>query len=340
MLSALTFSLLVGALPAPQDAQAILETAREKQAERQATVDDYTVVQRIAGVPQETPLYYEKVVIDGRPLFRLVPTTEWSRRNAEAQGQPPLTPEALEVWADAYEQTGDVLSDEMRKGGAPPLPGLDPRAMMYDNATFLRAAARGQREEVDGRADAAGAASGMAQFAERARLVGRETVGDRPAFHLRAEDLRDIALDPPDGEAEFTLGSISLWIDTEHYVPLRMVVEGEMTAEGRTTPITIEKRDEGYRPAGPLYESRRQVMRITGLMGAMTDKERRDLEKARSDLEKAEAQMADMPEMARRMMEGQLERARAQLAAMSEDGAFETVVEVVRIAVNEGPPTS
>ncbi|MEZ4425269.1 MAG: hypothetical protein R3E98_17860 [Gemmatimonadota bacterium] len=75
-------------------------------------------------------------------------------------------------------------------------------------------------------------------------------------------------------------------------------------------------------------------------MGAMSDQERRDLEKARSDLEKAEAQMADMPEMARRMMEGQLERARAQLAAMSEDGAFETVVEVVRIAVNEGPPTS
>jgi hypothetical protein len=326
--------LAIAAAAMPQDARAILATAQARQAERWETVDDYAVVRRVNGM--ESVSWYRKFTVEGQPLFREVPRTEWERERTRALGGTVLSSGDLEVHAQASEQVGDAMASEMARQGVPPIPGLDFRKMMGDQALFLRAGAA--YEENDGRSDAAETARGLADFAGRARVAGREDVDGRSAFHLRAEDLSDVPSGHPAGDARFTLRSVSLWIDTEEYVPLRLRVEGAMEADGEVRDVVIEKLDQAYERAGPLYESRRQVMRISGLLEGMSPEDRKKMAKARADIEKMEAQMDQIPQAARGMVARQMEKAKAQLALMSDEGAFEAVVEVIRVVVNGGPP--
>ncbi|MGD8278590.1 MAG: hypothetical protein PVH00_11215 [Gemmatimonadota bacterium] len=331
-LSALPVLALASAL-APQDAQSVLAAAQSKQAERWATVDDYTVVREINGI--EVTSWYRKFEVDGRTLFRQVPRTEWQRQRAEAEGGVVMTSEDYEAYADASEQLGDAMMSELAKEGVPPIPGFDFGQMMDDQALFLRFAA--SYEENDGRADAAEAAAGMASFADRARLVGREDVDGRQAFHLVADDLPDLP-EQSAGDARFTLKRASLWLDADEYVPLRVRIEGVMEADGEERDVVIERLDQSYERAGPLYESRRQVMRLSGMMEALSPEDRKKMEEARAELEKLEAQMDQIPPAARGMVERQMDRMKTQLAMMNDEGVFETVIDVVRIGVNEGPP--
>jgi len=62
-----------GAVRAQVDARAaeIVETAVQKQFERWEGVDDYTVYGWFGG--NDFVEYYEKITVDGRPAFRIVP---------------------------------------------------------------------------------------------------------------------------------------------------------------------------------------------------------------------------------------------------------------------------
>jgi len=345
MLSSLSIPILAAAalLPAAaaQDAQDILETVRTRQAERTATVDNYTVVQSISGMSGiEAPVYYEKIDLDGQPAFRMVPIGEYERARAETEGLP-TSPEELRLMADAQEQLGQVFDQGMRDQGAPVLPGFDPGAMMGETAMFLRAGADSFEEQDQGdggRGDAAETARGMAEFSRRASLVGRETIDGREAFLLRADDVSDIELGQMDDDARVTLKTMSLWIDTEHYVSLRMKIDMDVESDGEVTPMTVERLDQDYRQVGPMYESHRQVMRISGMMAAMDEDERKEMEKAQADMAELEAQLDQMPAAARSMMEKQLGKVRQQMAAFSSGGVFESTIDVVRIEINQGPP--
>lgn len=327
-------ALALASVLMPQDAQSILESAQAKQAERWATVDDYTVVREVNGI--EVTSWYRKFTVDGRTLFREVPRTEWERERTRAAGGTVLSSEDMELYAKASEQAGDQMAEEMARQGVPSMPGFDFQQMMSDQALFLRAGAA--YEENDGRADAAEKADGMAAFARRARVVGREEVDGRAAFHLRAADLSDVPMAGTGDDARFTLKNASVWIDASEYVPLRLRVEGVMEKDGEKRDVVIERLDQAYERAGPLYESRRQVMRLSGLMEAMSPDERKKMQKARADLETMEAQMSQIPPAARGMVEKQMEKMKAQLSMMTDEGVFEAVIDVVRIAVNEGPP--
>lgn len=43
-----------------------------------------------------------------------------------------------------------------------------------------------------------------------------------------------------------------MWIDTEEYVPFRLVMEGEMQRGSDSMPLTIERLDLDYESHGPL----------------------------------------------------------------------------------------
>jgi hypothetical protein len=222
-------------------------------------------------------------------------------------------------------------------------------SMMRDGATFLRAGAEAERSGTayaDENKDAANVA-GLAQFARRARLVGTETIDERKAFLLRADDLSDIELEQPEGNAEVTLKTASLWVDAREYVPLRMQFEGVIEAEGSTSPFTMEMRQQDDKKVGPLSEPETRVMRMTGLMSGMErdPKQKKELEEARREAVKAQAefekmkpQLAQLPASARRMVEGQMERSMERLRMLTEDDAFEAIVRSRIIGVNDGPP--
>ena len=358
MLHTLTTALIGAAtlLPAApqQSAQEILETMRARQLERWETVDNYTVFQSIRGIEfpempgvtesgeMESPLHYQKHEIDERVSFGLVRPEEYVVAVGQAgEGGEYMNAGFFEAMGDANRMMADGFEAEMRKGGAPMfLPGMnEPGKMLRENAAFADAGAEAiaEAEAGDfGRGAAAGALAVHDEMLTTLRLVGRDRVGDREAFHLRADGMNRVVSEPGE-DYTFTMRAANVWIDVEHYVTLRSTMEGDLEADGETREVTLEQLYEDYRDVGPLYESYRQVMRMTGLMGAMDPKQREELEKAREQMEEMKAQLDQMPAAARGMVERQLKNAEAQMAMLDND-AFEITTDVLRIEINTGPP--
>jgi hypothetical protein len=97
-------------------------------------------------------------------------------------------------------------------------------------------------------------ANSMALFRKRAKVVGKESVGKRRAIHARADKLNIV--EKSDGE-ELEIQAISLWIDAEKYVPLKMRMEGVARQGKNSREIFIERLDQDYRtvPDSKLYEA-------------------------------------------------------------------------------------
>lgn len=291
------FCLLSLAAPATarQDARSIMETALARQAERWATVDNYTVAQSVMNT--NTTAYYEKTEVDGRPTFRMVQM---------GSGTP---------FESAMEDQPEGMSEVF--GG------------MFG---FLRP---GMVSEEDRSGEL-----GPDDFIQRAHLVGTETEAGRQAFHLRVDDLSDLDLKQPD-DMKFTLHTMDLWIDADEYVPLRLRMDGEIENHGQVSPMWIERLDQDYRQVGPMYEPYRQVLRMSGLMAAMDEDQRRQMERAKAEMANMEDRIANLPPAQQEMVRRQM----TQMAAMIErmtggDQVFEMTINVTDIAINEGRPRS
>lgn len=335
MLTGLTIAVLA-ALPAgqPQDPHPVLRAMHARQQKRWATVQNYTVIQRFNGMP--TPLYHERISVDGQIAFRLVPPPEWDRQRTG------LSQEQTEAIAHGMATGLDLLGDGyMREVGGPG--GLYLKSMTTEMAYFLRQV--GNYDEDETMRSAVQGIPMAAAFARRARLAGREEIGGRAAHVIRAQGLSDVKLEQAPGAPEFSLEQITLWVDVAEEVPLRLLMEGKVA--GGSNPIVIELLEQAYRAFGPLFEPTRRTMRITGLMEAMaTDpkkkqelaKVRASAEKSQAELKRMEQQLATMPAGTRRMIEGQLARARQQMAMLVNQGTFTAELELEVIGVNQGPP--
>lgn len=324
-----------------QDARSILETAQQKQLERWEGVDTYVVRQTAMGHAMTSIMVRTTVELDdGSEHTLFMPVNPQS---GVCSGPRRMTPEQLEQFADAQEMTGDALSSEVESGmeaaglppgmlaatGSSPNATLNPRVMMGANAEFLRAAADAERNSGD---DGSAARSGeqMAQFMEKAQLVGREPVNGREAFHLRAEGL-DV-VETSDGQ-EFSADAMSLWIDAEHYVPLRMQIDGTMTHQGETRPVTIESLHTDYRnvAGSRMYEPYRLVTKIGGML---TPEQEAQMQQAQAEMAKMEQQLANMPASQRAMMESMIGPQIEAMRSMASGGGFETEITVNSIEVN------
>lgn len=170
----------------------------------------------------------------------------------------------------------------------------------------------------------------IAAFAESAELVGTETVEGREAYHLVAENLeRRHSID--DGQ-EFVLQTINAWIDSDKYVPLKLVMDGTMTTDGTPRPVTIETIERDYRtvPGSNMYEPYQQVMRLTG---EMADETKRQMEEARTHLAEFEKQMAEMPESQRQMMMNMMGEQIEMMRKMAAGDGIEITTSVRSITV-------
>jgi len=336
MLTGLVLTLL-STTPPLQDPVTVLRTMRERQAARWEAVRNYTVVQDLGtGGLGRVPLYHERIEVDGEIAFRVVPEAEWSRATTGLTREETVA--IAEGMATGLEMIGEA--HEREAGGAM---GGSIRGMTRDMAFFLREVKHFDEDET--REDAAGAARMAAAFARRARLSGRETVDGRPAHRIRAEGLQDVPMESQAGEPRFVLQTVTLWVDTEHQVPLRLVMEGRVP--GSDVPVVIELHEQEYRAFGDLYEPTRRVMRLSGLMeAAATDPRRkRDLQRAREETRKAQAELARMqdqldamPPAQRRLIEGTLNRARQQMEMLAKEGVIEVAIGLEVIGINQGPP--
>lgn len=345
---AIIFFTLVSAVPAAadsQNAEALFDKMLEVEAKRARGVSDYAMDITMMG--HETTLFYERVsipVANGKPIetFRLVSFDEMKKRQQAGQG---MSPDAWQAYSDGLRQTGSAMSDEMNRGmkeaGLPPgmLDGAEaepwaspnPSTMMSSMAVFTEAAGDASAAGNVGAEEAATGES-MMRFRKKAKVVGKERIGKRTAVHVRAEDLN--VTEEADGR-EITINAISLWIDAEKYVPLKMRMDGVMTQGRESQDIFIERLDDDYRtvPESKLYMPYRNVMRMAGLLGP---KERKEMEEARKQLEDFDKQLASMSPEQRAMVENTAGSQIQMLRKMVESGDMTVVTTVRAIRVNTG----
>jgi peptidoglycan hydrolase-like protein with peptidoglycan-binding domain len=337
---ALSLPMVCGA----QDARQILETAQQRQVERWEGVDAYVVDQTVMGNSVST--WFIRTEVQGQdgskqPFF--VPMTQTSVQNRQCDVG--LSPEELEAFAAGAEITGDAMATEIEAGmddagmpkgmlaatGSDPWNTMDPRVMMGGNAEFLRAAADAKRADkaYDPSRDAQESLNHMQAFMEKARVIGKETVNGRSAWHIRAEGLNHVQ--EADG-GEYRIEAISMYVDTDEYVPLSMKMDGTMIADGESQPMTMNMVQTDYRtvPGSRMYESYRQVMTMSGML---TPEQEAQMAEAQAQLAEFEKQKASMPPQQVAMMESMMGPQLKMIENMAKGGGieFETVVDNIRV---------
>lgn len=271
-----------------KDAQSILKTALDKQAERWDGVDTYVIVQRSVGFDTTTTMKRTTVTDDAGnsyPIF--VPSTTGS---GSTKGVP----------------------DSATKN---PWASMDPRTLDDDAAAGV---------------DAQEMADSMNTFVRTATLVGSDSIDGRDAYHLKSESMNIV--EPMNGE-EFRLDTMSMWMDKDRYVPLKMMMKGTISSPGESRPVVIETLMSDYRdvPGSDMYESYRQVVRMGGIMN---DEQKAQMAEAREQLAEFEKQMASMPASQRQMMESMMGSRIEQFRKMAEGDGMELETVVTEIRVN------
>ena len=282
-----------------EDARSILEAVQQKQLERWDGVDSYVVQSSVMGNSSQT--YFRRTELSDKSG-----ATHTLFLPAHCEGTQAMTAEGLEAYAAALEMTGEAAGTEIENGLEQA--GL-PRGLL------------------------AGAGSDhMAEFANRAELVGTESIDGRQAFHLRTSELKQ--MQEADGR-EYKMDAISIWIDSAEYVPLRMLVDGVLASGSETKPMMIETIQSDYRPISDskMYESFKQVMKISGMMDAAQEAE---LKEAQAKLADFEQQMASMPASQRQMMERMMGPQLEMMRNMAVGGGFQ--IEVVTNSIVVNPP--
>ena len=329
------------------DVESVLDCVADRQAERFDGIRGYALVQSVMG--HQTTQYFRIVsVTDAEGDSHDVPVAVDAAgyRSAVTGEKPQMTSaEFLNAYATGLDMTGDAVAAGVEEGladaglppgalaasGRSPTATLDPRVMLGPAGDMLReVAAEGSGGSAPDSA-AAEAAAAMSAFEAAARLVGSDEIDGRRAHQIRADDL-DQTHAGPDGT--FTVNAIDLWVDAEWCVPLKMRMEATATTGGQTRPMVIEQLKQAYRevPGSRLFEPYRQVTRVGGMLDPAQQAE---MARALQELEKMEAQLAGMPESQRRMVENMMGGQLQQLRSMAAGGMFETVIETVRIAVDE-----
>jgi len=291
------------ALPAAagyNNAQALFDAMLKAQRDRAEGVSDYIMVVDLMSHPSRQ--FYERASEDAADassmeLFRLVPQTE-VRTRLKKQGK--------DVGPDA-----PGFAANMMRG----MPG----------------AAAGSSQGTPSWASA-GAEVDPAELMQRARIVGEESIGGRSATVVLADGLD---LKQKSDGMEFTINSMTIWVDTDNLVMLKTRMDGQITEKGQSRKISIERLDQDHRivSGSRMILPYRTVMRMEGMVGPEQQKE---LEQAQVQLAEMEQQMASMPADQRKMMESRMGPQIAMMQSMAEDGSMVLETVIREIHINQG----
>lgn len=351
----LTAILLV--LPATalcQSGAEIIDRMVEAEAANYAGIDN--LFQRTRTMAHSIPEYFER---DGDYL-RPVPISEVLERE-QPNEMSNATPEQLELAALRLREQAIVVDGAMQQemaeaglGGGqlgrilqmaaqPEDPWLasNPGDMMRLYATFLGGAAQAKRELSAEKAGFQGEMERNRQVLEQVksqtRVIGASNIDGIDVIEVGADNL-NVVQSTDDGS--FTMETIRVFVDAEHYLPVRLRVDGTLKQGNDTRPMTIERTDSRFLPAdgcGTLRKPRHTVMRLGG---ALTPEQQAQLAEAQSQMAEFKQQLASMPpdqqKMVKQMMGSQFD----MIENMTKSGGIEIVSDIVELRCNAGPPTA
>ena len=329
-----------------QDPQSILKMVRDKQIERWEGVETYVMDQSAMGTRTQS-FFTRAEVKDSDGVSHTVFRPNFGNMDPCSGADTSLvdaSPEELDQIADAYEMTGEGLASGIEDGleeaglprgllkatGSDPWATFDPRVMMGGGAAMYRGLADAKRQRAIDDAAPDDSQKEADAFAKNAVLAGTETIDGRKAFHIRGDNLN--LVQEADGES-FVIQTMSMWIDSEMYVPLKMKMDGVATSGRESRPMTMESLKLDYRtvPDSKMYESYRQVSKMAGIM---TPEQQAEMQQAAQQMAEFEEQMAQMPAAQRDMIMRQMGPQMDMMKSMASGGGIEMVMEIHEIVVN------
>lgn len=325
-----------------------------------AGVQNYTQLKSMMGICALE--HYEKAStqsVDGRgtiEYMRLVPLSEIETRRSPDSPMANMSAEEMEAVADQLRSQGPAMEsamrEEMQSAGMPggigqmlmnpppnePWLSANPNDMMGMYGTMLDAAAQGKRQNAAQAADARTEAQTdqLARIAAQTRIVGRETFNGREAILMVADDLNHTQVS--DGQ-EFTIQKMTLWVDANAYLPLKMRMDGIAREGGETRELRIEREDMDYRTVpgcASMNEPFRTVMRVAGILNA---EQQAEMVEAQAQLEQMDSQLASLPASQRDMIMRQMGPQMEMLRGLASGKGIEIVSEVTEMRCNTGLPS-
>jgi hypothetical protein len=204
--------------------------------------------------------------------------------------------------------------------------------------TFVRTEVEGRTVFVPkGQDDASGGISDFyriyPEIAERAELEGTEPVDGERCFVVAINDFSGLDLDQEmGGQGAFVPKTGLLYVDTDDHLVRKMQMEGEITRDGQTSPMTAVTVLSDYRDVEGMLHPYLLSITATGLAAGMSEEEAEEARKSLEELEKnLEGMDASQRAMVERMMGGQMDKLRKML----ESGQFELTVVTKQVRVNE-----
>ena len=323
-------------------------------------VQNYTQLKSMMGLCAVE--YYEKEStqsVDGRgtvDYMRLVPISEISARRSPDSAIANMSPEEMEMAADQLRAQGPAMEsamrEEMASAGLPggignmlmnpppnePWLSANPNDMMGMYGTMLDAAAQGKRQDAAREAEARTEAQSdqLARVADQTRVVGRETFAGREAIVMVADGLNHTQ-SSDDGQ-EFTIQKMTLWVDANEYLPLKMRMDGIATEGGETRELRIEREDTDYRTVpgcNAMNEPFRTVMRVAGILN---EEQQAQMVEAQAQLEQMDSQLASLPASQRDMIMRQMGPQMEMLRGLAAGEGIEIVSEISEMRCNAGLP--
>lgn len=186
----------------------------------------------------------------------------------------------------------------------------------------------------------------MRRIGQNVRVAGSTVIEGHAAWTLEVTDLAALRL--PDAD-EFTPSRVALEIDKSEYVLRRATVAGEVQADGKRVPVTMETRLEDYREVDGLLHPFRSATVIRGIDQTMSEADRKAMTGMPAEIEaklkEAQASLAKLPPEQRKMAEQALAQQMPQfaqmmtrMAAMAEPELVDATVVVREVVVNRGRP--
>jgi hypothetical protein len=181
----------------------------------------------------------------------------------------------------------------------------------------------------------------LPQIQSRAALQGHEAVDGHDTFVIVVSDLSGIdfgqeALGSAQ-DAKVTPKKMALYMDSKDYLVRRMHMDGTITREGKSTPVTMDAHMTDYRDVKGLMQPYRTQISMEGLTGGISDEDRAQ---ARQSLEALKQRLESMPQAQRSAMEQMLKPQMDKMQQMLDTGTMDVTIEVKDVQVNEGPPKS
>ena len=251
-----------------QSASSVLQKALDRYDQQMKGVDNYSLTLGSSMMPQTYTVYYEKKMVNGRPVF-VTPGQSQDKAASE--------------WGNPYEV--------------------------------------------------------LPKIASRARVTGHETVDGHDTYVVKVDDLSGIdfgqeALGQAQ-DAKLEPKTMTLYLDSRAYLVRRMHLEGTITRDSASNPITMDAHMLDYRNVKGLMQPFQTRITMEGLTGSLS---KADREQARQSLAQLKERLKSMPEAQRQAMEQMLGPQMKKMQQMLDTGSMDMTIEVKDVKVNEGPP--